>query len=66
MYFKYIYFYTKMFKKFIENYFFSLFAIKNSDTSDTLIFQTMNFVRSNNLGLKYSNFTPSSCIDIGV
>ena len=55
-----------MFKKFRKKLFFSLYAIKNSDTSDTLIFQTMNFVRSNNLGLKYSKFTPSSCKDIGV
>ena len=31
-----------------------------------LIFQTMKYVRSNNLSLKYQMFTPSSCRDIGI
>ena len=30
------------------------------------IFQTMNFVRSNYLSLKYQSYTPSGCKDIGI
>ena len=30
------------------------------------IFQSMNYVRSNNLSLKYQRFTPSGCTDIGI
>ena len=30
------------------------------------IFQTMNYVRSNNLSLKYQRFTPSGCKDTGI
>ena len=30
------------------------------------IFQTMNFVRSNNVSLKYKRPTPSDCKDIGI
>ena len=31
-----------------------------------MIFQTMNYVRSNNLNLKYQKFTPSGYKDLGV
>ena len=34
--------------------------------SRPLIFQTMNYVRSNSLKLKYYRFKPSGCKDIGI
>ena len=40
-----------------------IFATK---CSRPVIFQTINSVRSNSLGLKYKSFTPSGCKDKGI
>ena len=42
-----------------------VFATKTDFLISSLIFQTMNCVRSKNLSLKYQRFTPSDCKDIG-
>ena len=50
---------------FCHKLWFSDFNIVATQCHRSLIFQTMNAIRSNNVSLKYQRFTPYGCKDIG-